>query len=101
MIQSLGARPFPPGLTLASLYTMRTRTRRACHQRVIGFNPSRASDRARLRELRHAPALSIWNEGYVGDGPSAPWQPARAAAAGVQMARLMRKRPRASSAPQK
>ena len=52
-------------LSLPSFYTMRMRTRCGDDQRVIGFEPTHASDRERLRALRHSLALAIWHAGYV------------------------------------
>ena len=85
-----------------SFYTMRPRTRHGDVQRVIGFDKTCTSDRARLRALRHPPALAIWDAGYD-DEHEGQWDASRAAAAAAvamrsQPAPARRKRARPTAA---
>jgi len=69
--------------------------RLGCNLRVIGFNPESPADRARLRSLRHPPALRIWDAGYDKDGW---WAAERATAMATSMqVRSGRKRPAADA----
>lgn len=98
IIQSLSERPFKPYLSLPSFYMMRTRTRCAADQRVLGFDPTRDCDRARLRALRHPPALAIWDASYDKHGRWDAARAAKAAAAACAQVRRGAKRKRSRAA---
>ncbi len=68
IILSIGARGYPPFLSLTSLTVLVSRVRLANHIYVIGMDPAHPETTEHLRKLKHSPVLNIWEASYDASG---------------------------------